>query len=108
MHILYIEEIQQTEQEWESKTLDVINICKLMESIENIKESPQSLFIQCPDIVERLSRIEQQMQPETIKFVNSIDLNSQINREPISFEELKLILSKFVGFTDFKTIQYFK
>lgn len=79
-----------------------------MESIENVRESPETLFVNCPDIVERLSRIEKPMQPDTIKFVNSIDLSTEINKELISFEELKIMLSKFVGFTNFKTIQYYK
>jgi hypothetical protein len=94
--------------EWEAKTEDVIHICNLMESIENVKENPQSLFIRCPDIVQKLGRIEQQKVPQTIRFINSMNLRSQSEDSTCSFEELKLLLQKFVEFTDFKTIQFYK
>lgn len=93
---------------WENKTADVIDICELFESIESVKDNPQLIFQECPDIVGKLDQIEQAMQPMTMQFINSVSLVAGAEGSVLSFEKLKQFLTNFIEFTDYKTIQYFK
>jgi hypothetical protein len=103
----HIQEIQETEQKWEKKTTDVIQICQLLESIETLQKNPKLLFEKCPNIVHKLDQIDQPIQPTNLKFINSVNLNTN-SKPQISFEELKNSLKSFIDFTDYKVIQYFK
>ena len=103
-----IKEIETVELLWENKTADVIEICELFESIESTEDNPRVVFQECPDIINKLDKIEESMKPMNLQFINSVSLMAAAEGSELSFELLKKFLANFIDFIDYKTIQYFK